>query len=365
MAATRVQLVAPLLASLVAVSAQADDRAAAGVFVHTDDDGLTVVHPIASARAEVAPDTHVGARWEADVISAATVDVRTSASPRGFEETRHGLAFSVDRAFAPTLAGTASGAVSWSPDHQAFAGGLRAAVEDDARTHTLSASVAFAHEEVGRAGDLETIGTLDSFGGTLAWATLLSRVATFDLAIAAEHQRGYLESPYRFVPVRSSGGQDEVRVAESVPDVRNRGATRAQVRVALSDGWFGRAWYRFHLDDWGVLGHTAELSVAAEPHPRWLVTVHGRFYGQRGASFYQAQYPTMPEIPSLRTLDRELAPGFYVAGGLRVEHELGDLLGFTFRADLRGEVLRHRYFDTPALPERHAITVGLGLAAER
>ena len=109
MGATRCPELATLIfASLLAATARADDRAAAGVFVHTDDDGLTVIHPIASTRVEVADDTHVGVGWEADVISAATIDVRTSASPRGFEETRHGLSANVDHAIRPTLSVGAS-----------------------------------------------------------------------------------------------------------------------------------------------------------------------------------------------------------------------------------------------------------------
>ena len=365
MAATRRAAALLSLAVLSATGVRADDRASAGVWVHTDDDQLTVVHPVASARAEVAEDTHVGVGYDADVISAATVDVRTSASPRGFEETRHGLSAGVDHALSRTVSVGTGYALSLSPDHVTHAGSLRGAVEDDDRVNIYAASLGVARDSVGRAGDEEPVGSLWSLGGSLSWTTLLSADAVLDLAAAVEHQRGYLESPYRFVPVTTAMGQREVRVPEEVPDVRWRGALRGQIRLALTHWLFGRAFYRLHADDWGIAGHTLQLRVDVEPADRWLVAVHGRFHGQRGASFYDGEYDTLPEIPSLRTLDRELAPGFYVAGGLRVEHALGHWLGLDWRVDARAEVLRRRYIDTPQLPQRLSLTAGVGLVVER
>ncbi len=363
MAATRRIVFALVL--LAAFGARADDRAGAGLWVHTDDDGLTVIHPVATARVEVTEGTHVSAGYEADVISAATIDVRTSASPRGFDETRHGVSLGADHELARTARVGASTGLSYAPDHQTYSGALRGSLEDDARTNTVSASLGVAREVVGRAGDLEPMGGVWTVGGALAWTTLLSSEAVLDLSAAVERQHGYLESPYRFVPIVDAMGQLDVRVPERVPDGRWRGSGRARLRMGLARGVFAVGWYRLHLDDWGVAGHTVELSAAFEPAEGWLVTAHGRFYGQRGATFYQGTYATLPEMPVYRTLDRELAPGFYVAGGARVEYEAGEWLGMSWRFDGRAEVLRQRYFDTPSLPEKLALTAGIGLVVQR
>lgn len=356
-----------LTAALLALSSpgSADDRAGAAVFVHTDDDGLTVVHPVATAAASIDEATRTSARYDADVVSAATIDVRTSASPRGFEETRHGLSLGVERDFDRTTRGGASVAFSLAPDHRAESAGVSTSIEDDRRTGALTLSANVAHEEISRAGDAEPMGDLFAIGGSLTWSTLLSSAIVVDLAAALEHQAGYLESPYRFVPIYVGGGQDAVRVPEEVPDARVRGALRAGSRIALTSRLFGRVGYRLHGDDWGIVGHTIDASLTAEPLPGWLATVSGRFYGQRGASFYDGHYATLPSIPTLRTCDRELAGTALVAGGVRIGREDVEWLGLLFSADVRAELSFQRYFDTPVLPERTALTAGIGISARR
>ena len=345
---------------------QADDRAASGIWVYGDDDGLLVVHPIATVRAAVDDDTHLSARYEADVISAATVDVRTAASPRGFEETRHGFGLGADRALSRTAVVSSGYGFSYSPDYVTHSGGLELAIEDEGRNRSCRVGVAAASDLVGRKGELPWVGTLTTVGLSLAYASLLSSRLVVDAGLATEWQHGYLENPYRYVPIFAAvGDQPSVGVAESVPDARLRSAVSGRLRWAATDAWFLRASYRFHFDDWGVAGHTFRTELAFEPDPNWTFTLHGQFYGQRAASFYEGRYATLPTVPAFRTLDRELARGVQFTGGARTEYAVGRIYDAELRFDLRGEVTRQRYFDTPRLPERTAVTVGLGVVLER
>jgi hypothetical protein len=120
-----------------------------------------------------------------------------------------------------------------------------------------------------------------------------------------------------------------------------------------------------HADDWGIAGHTVELRVARAFGAAWTVALSGRFYGQRAASFYLGRYATLPDLPRWRTLDRELAAATHLGAGLWVEHVAGTVLGGDLRVDLRADLVRQRYYDTPRLPVRMALTAGLSVSLER
>lgn len=359
----RALLIAVLLTT--AAAARADDRVGAAVFVHSDDDGLLVVHPVATAVAAVGEATHVLARYDADVVSAATVDVRTSASPHGFDETRHGGGLGFTHDLTRTLHLGGGYGFSYSPDYMTHSGAASLSIEDDRRLNTFGLSLAGARDSVGRTGEPEWVGHLTSLAGELSWTSILSPIAVMDVVGALEWRDGFQENPYRYVPIESSSGQSVVYVTEEVPDQRLRGALRGRLRVAPEDWLFLRGSYRFHFDDWGVAGHTVRARASAEAWGPWLFSVNGRFYAQRAASFYQGTYATLPSVPDIRTKDRELAQSWYLAGGARVEYEFAEWLGFAWRADLRGEVKWQRYFDTPVLPRRTSVTVGLGLSIGR
>lgn len=353
------------LVTAIASLARADDRLTAGTYVYTDSDGLTVVHPSASASARLGEETRVEARYDADVITAATIDVRTSASVRPFEEVRHGASVGATQELGRTVSIAGSYALSIAPDHQAHGLGLGARVDDDDRVHRLAIDLRGAYESVGRAGDLFPTGEVLALGGALAWTSVLASWLVLDVEGALEWRHGYLESPYRFVTLLGPR-QQMVRVPEEVPDDRARAAVGARLRAALTDHVFARASYRLHGDDWGIVGHTIELGGSAQLARGWIASIGGRLLVQRGASFYRGTYETLPALPMLRTRDRELAPSFSAAALVGLEALLADLPeGFRLVARARGELLYHRFFDTPLLPERVGVIAGLTLSVER
>ncbi len=348
---------------VVAAPARADDRVSAGATYLTDTDGLTVVHPAVSARVGLSEDVHVSGGYDADVISAATVDVRTSASVRPFEETRHGGRAGVDVALAQLTTLSAAYALSASPDYTSNALSLRLQHEDDARVHAWAFGLGGAWDAIGRIGDPGPTGDAFALAATLRWTVVLSRLAVADLGGALEHQRGYLESPYRFVTV--AGGGSQVRLPEEVPDERWRGAISAGLRWAIAEPLYVRAGYRLHADDWGVLGHTVELAGHLAPARGWLVSLRGEALVQRGASFYSGAYATLPAIPVLRTRDRTISPHHAISGGLDVRIPLAVVEGFELAAQVRAQLIWHRYLDTPLLPERTTVLASVALVAER
>jgi hypothetical protein len=346
-------------------SASAQDRVAAAIDVYADDDRLTVVHPSATARVAAGEDTHVGARWDADVISSATIDVRTSASPRGFEETRHGLGASVEHAVSRTATAAASYAWSTSPDHTSHAAAVTISVEDDTRTNAWSVRVGAAADTIGRAGDDEAWGNATRVGATATWTSVISRSAVADLALSVEREAGDLESPYRFVPVLGPDEPQEVRVAEQVPDLRWRAAGRGRIRLALGDAWFARASLRAHADSFGITGFTADAEGSVQAPGGVRLALGARAYVQGAASFYRGTDAGLPDVPALRPLDRELARSLALAARARADLDLGVLLGAEVHVAGGADLAWQRFFDTPRLPERVALSVGASVVVLR
>jgi hypothetical protein len=357
----------PLVAAVAsALSVRADERFSGGMTIYANDDGLLVLHPAAGASGEVAEGWRVNANYEADIISAATVDIRTSASPRGYEETRHGVGMSLERALSSTARWTTGYVVSRSPDYLANTAMAGMEVEDAERRHTFAVNAAMAMDKVGRVGDVDWTGTLWTAGATLSWSMVLSPRSVLDLAVSGELRRGYQESPYRFVPILEPDASiSQVAVPESVPDVRRRFAARTELRYALAKNVFTRVSWRVHTDDWGIVGQTLKAAGSIELSDRWLLGVDGRFYAQRGASFYQGVYRTLPDLPQWRTRDRQLAPGWYVAGGCRARWTFARWWEGSWYLHVRTEVIHTRYIDTPLLPRRLGYVGGLSVVVER
>jgi hypothetical protein len=365
-AATELLVAIAAVATALQGSARADGRAAIAGHYYTDSDELAVWHPQATVRLEATDELTLSAAYDADVVSAATVDVRTTASTRAFVESRHGIGadFTLEAAPAVRVGGGVSG--SFSPDYDSATVGLRLSVDDDERIHTLSSAATMSYAVVGRTGDQDASGELVAAGCSVGWAVVLSPVMVFDLAGALELQAGFLESPYRFVDVFARGDPGRrLAMPEAVPSERLRGSARARLRIAISDDVFVRGAYRFDADDWGVLGHTADIELSVAPAEFLTVTASFRFLGQRAASFYRGRYETLPLVPELRTRDRELAAQRSVGGGLHVELRLPDLLGGDAAVFLRGDITETRLFDTPLLRSRLAGIVGLGLSYSR
>lgn len=347
----------------LAALARADDRVGIDGHYYVDSDGLEVWHPHASATVDLGDEAAVSASYDADVISAATVDVRTAASPRGFSETRHGVGADVALAPSSTLRYGVGASGSFAPDFASGTLSARLAIEDEARVHALSLSVAGSYAGVGRVGDQTPSGETGAFGVTAGWTAVISEALVLDVAAAGELALGYLESPYRFVTLYEAGlPSSTVAVPESMPDLRLRGSVRARVRIAPTDDIFLRGAYRLHADDWGALGHTAEVGITVAPIPELLLSVDGRFLGQRAASFYRGRYETLPLVPENRTRDRELAGSSTLTASARLEVQLPVVLEGRPSVFVRGELSHARLYDTWLLPERVSGVVGLGVS---
>lgn len=349
----RVQLrpAAPVVAALIlAATAHADEgegdwRIAADAMAYSDDDSVQIVTPQLAVRRRLdEAGSEASARVSLDVISAASVDVTSHATTR-FEEERADVELDLAQqlgAHRPSLAYH----LSWEPDY--VSQGVVAAVQSElaGSDSVLSLSYGTLIDEVGRAQTPRTTFSESLFAHTLsAGLTQVTDPETIVRGTLTVSLRdGYMEKPYRYVPLFDQAGIDraradgveldrrtfdayrlDLRPPEEVPESRLGLALSARalryVRAIRGSLRLDLSGYR---DNWSMSALTAEPAIAVRLGESVTLQAHVRFYWQSGVYFWQRTYLVLPgSVPRWRTLDRDLSPFWTLSGGARVEVAVG------------------------------------------
>ncbi len=360
-------------------------RVASKMAYYTDDDDLTVVTPIISVQQKIFDASSISLEYDADILSAATVDVRTAATDK-FEEVRHGLSLAGTHRVIPWEADF-SAAVSYSReyDYESVTLGGGFAKELLHKNLTLGAGYSYVSNRVGRSRT-----SFDSFEEHLdihalsaSVTQLLSKSAYVQLSGSMIMARGYQASVYRYVPLflQDSVQQNQVnedslmdgtihplsRSLERLPRARTRGAAVVRLNKRFASRTTIAADYRFYLDDWALRSHTASVKIYQPLGSHVILRLRNRFYIQDGADFYRSVYfvADAQSAPEFYTIDRELGTYWYDLVGLKVALKVGG--GGLFESvefDLKADLQYTSYSDFVYLPERTAVIVGGGITVE-
>ena len=314
-------------------------RAATDVLVYSDDNAVRVVSPQLSVRYALDEDGgEISARAVVDVISAASVDVVTHAT-NGFDEVRYEAELAASKAFGdhtPSLAYRASR----EPDYVSHGVSVGLTSRLGTPDSVLALGWGGTFDRVGRSGTPRDAFEehLQTHTASLAYTQTLSPRLLLRGAYNLVYQRGYMEKPYRYVPLfteaqaaaaEASGGLDldsfdafrsNVRPPEEVPDTRVRHAAALRALAYFPDTRTSlRLDYRFYADDWDVRAHTLEPVVRSAIREHWELAGWLRAYRQSGASFWQRAYvvPDLGTLPHYRSVDRDLSPYTTLTFGLR------------------------------------------------
>lgn len=349
-------LLAAALAATWTPRARATDHATGVVQYYADDDRVRVVSPRASATIERGPAT-LGARAGVDFVSAASVDLVTAASPRGFEETRvEGGGSGLVKLGEATSVGASVG-TSVEPDFSTWTARASASRDVLARLGTVALSYAFGRSTIGRHDDLAFSRARATHELQLSYSHVLRRDAALDVAYDLALVDGFQANPYRFVRLYGpGGGAHATAVPERVPDVRWRHAAVARLRTRLVGALFAVGEYRFYTDTWGMIGHTAKLrATLGWGGDAWTLSLEGRGHVQTAVNFYRERYETFPGVPELRTAEKDLGLLWSVLGGTHLQWSTPLSKGSTLRLGAGADVYHLRYLDYAFLRARTAL----------
>ncbi len=156
-----------------------------------------------------------------------------------------------------------------------------------------------------------------SGGYSLGWTWILGERDLLDVSASLMNLSGYLDDPYKVVPIGSPGAG--TTLPDHRPDSRSRYALVAKYGHYYQ--WNGaiKTTYRFYTDDWGIRAHTLELDYDQHVGSDWIVSPQVRLYVQSAASFYGSLF-VRPE--RYMSADYRLAPFWNLLGGLKVSREL-------------------------------------------
>lgn len=343
-------------------------RTEGGLGVYTNDDGLTVVSPWVDAQQQASDTITVGVGWQADVISAASIDVVSSAT-QPFEDTRHQGSVRVAGDFGDERFNTSAVVSTESDTLTALVSG---SAERDLADHTLTLGLAYSagfykvgtvHELVERWRDKQVHQAEVTATRVLDRNTVVSASYTF------QYQAGALANPYLKVPLFPADEDQWDRrhaefVGERLPYTRLRHSLDLSARRALSDDVFLWGGWQGYLDTWSVRANTGDAGVALSLPSGLSFELTERFRWQSRASFYRSTYTVNR---TYLTRDRRLGELFTESGGLAVrlrrqpiEAMIGAEVQWTHFADLQ-------VLDGDALapfPDTLALLTQAGFAAE-
>ncbi len=291
----------PLLPLAAAASLSAatlpEDRAE--VMYHSyDGGGVQVDGPAMEARHRIGSQVSAKASYYVDSISAASIDVVTTASPYSEQRTEYGLGFD-------WLYGDALMNVGYSnsdeSDYQSdtYALGLSQNVFGGMTT----VSMGYAHgDDVVERVDTDFRDTVDRDQFQLGLSQVLTPTLMASVDYEAITEDGFLNNPYR--SARILGAQ----VPERYPRTRTSHAVSVGAMKSLNDRKSAvSASYRFFDDTWDITAHTAEAGYSRYVGGRWIVDLKYRFYTQDAASFYSdnfdQEYRYMARDKELSTFD--------------------------------------------------------------
>jgi Protein of unknown function (DUF3570) len=239
--------------------------------------GVTASGPALLVRKSVANTVSLTGTYYVDMVSNASIDVVTTASP--FEETRTALGLGLNYAVRDTLI-TVAGASSKEPDYVANAINVDLAQDVFGGMTTVSLGFTKGEDKVGQAGTEGYFDTATHWRYRLGATQILSPTWLAAVNFEAISDEGYLGSPYRVARVFGA------TVPENVPRTRTSRAVQMRAVGDLGDKNIVTGIYRYYWDTWGLTAHTGELGYGRYFGKEWLANAFVRYHSQQGASFY-------------------------------------------------------------------------------
>lgn len=178
-------------------------------------------------------------------------------------------------------------------------------------------------------------------GFSLGYTWILGERDLVDLSASVMQLSGYLDDPYKVVPIGDPG---TTTLPEHRPDTRSRRAIVAKYGHHYL--WEGalKVSYRYYTDDWSIQAHTLEIVYDQRLFTNWLVTPQVRLYTQTGASFYGSRFASPRTFLSS---DYRLSPLDSALGGLTVTRKLTDSLSVNLGGTYQDQRGRDRILPIP------------------
>ncbi|MEO9193345.1 MAG: DUF3570 domain-containing protein, partial [Polyangia bacterium] len=296
----RLQLGIAVAALLLCGSARADQVVIRGNYWR--DRNTRVVQPEIDISKELPSGTSVGAHYLLDTITSASVAAGVIRD-KPFTELRNEVGFRLGQRLGPTQH-TVSYSYSGESDYWAHTLSVASNFDFFQKNSTLGLVTTYGTDTIAQrqgATIYNRLGGLQTFGFIASWTQIVSKyallVGEYDIKVQGfgsakgkvtgepDANTGFQSNAYRSVVLGGSPAR------EVVPFQRIRQSFSGSLHLTIPTGvkispYLGlRPSYRYYSDDWSIHSSAVELRMYFPVGPVEL-RVTGRYYTQKGASFY-------------------------------------------------------------------------------
>jgi len=266
--------------------------------------GVTIDGPSVLVRKQAGKSLSFVGNYYVDMVSSASIDVITTASP--YTEERKQWSMGMDY-----LRGNTTRRVNYvsSVESDFDASTYSFSVSEDmfGDLTTLTLSYAYGEDTVGRSDDpgFQRDNTRQHYGVSLTQILTRNLIATLNFETITDE--GFLNNPYRSVRYVDPGSARGFSYEpELYPATRTSNALGLRARYFLPYRAALEGEYRYFTDTWDIEAHTASLTYV---HPWGPFTFEGkvRYHDQTGAAFFRDIFPRA-QATNFRGRDKELSP---------------------------------------------------------
>lgn len=293
-----------LLTPLTAAAGVLPEDRADLMYHYYDGGGVEIDGPSLLVRKKFAEKVAVNASFYMDMVSSASIDVVTTASPYREERTQYGLGFEYLRG---KITYAASFSNSSENDYEADTASVSVSQDMFGDLTTVALSFTRGWDDVTRRGDAAFADEVDRRIYGVDVSQIVTRRLILGFSWETITEEGFLNNPYRQVrfvdPDAALGYSYE---AERYPRTRTGNALSARARLYMPWRAAFQADYRWYNDTWSVNSHTAEIAYTHPLDERLTLDFHYRFYLQDAADFYADLFPR-ENFQNFLARDKELS----------------------------------------------------------
>lgn len=299
----RAAAIALLLPVTATAGVLAEDRADL-MYHYYDGGGVTIDGPSLLVRKKFAEKYAVSASYYVDMVSSASIDVITTASPYNEERTQYGVGVEYLRGKVTYAAAFGN---SSENDYEADTASLTISQDMFGDLTTVALSFSRGWDDVTRRGDAVFADEIDRriYGVDISQIATRNLILGFTFETVAEE--GFLNNPYRQVryldPDAALGYAYEF---ERYPRTRTGNAFSLRARWFMPHRAALQGDYRYYSDTWGIDASTAGIAYTHPLRDDLMFDVHYRFHTQDAADFYSDLF-ARENFQNFLARDKELA----------------------------------------------------------
>ena len=266
--------------------------------------GVDIDGPSVLIRKSVGKNVSIAANYYVDMVSSASIDVITTASPYTEERTQYSLSADYLRGNTTLTMGYTSSVES---DFDANTYSFAVSQDMFGQLTTLTLSYSYGDDTVGRSDDptFAEDNTRQQYG--IGITQILTRNLITALNFEVITDEGFLNNPYRSVryldPNSAVGFSFE---PELYPRTRTSTAFGIRAKYYLPYRAALEMQYRYFTDTWDIQSHTGAIAYV-HPWNDFTFTAKYRHHSQNGAHFFRDIFPRA-QATNFRGRDKELSP---------------------------------------------------------